>query len=286
MIDTTYWVDGVALDDPEQRWVLAADNPLTAIPGARLASVTSPGLHGVLHPYGEPYEAVEHGLRIAVTSNDKWGEDGGWEQLIANLNFLQGLFARRTGPLELTRLQGGIKASKEARLSASARPEMLDARTAILTVSLTADPFWLETAERAIALPALNSTPTAWTFTELAGSSAPVTHIRFEVDWNVKSFVARDLTSGSEVRYLRPQASDVGGVTEVRPWEWRAKFTRKSDGAWEWVDNLVATYPHSFELAPALDAQTGQFVYRAELSATRAVEYNLTARAYARRAFL
>lgn len=259
MIDTTYWVNGVPLDDENQRWVLAADNPLTPTAAVRVAPVAVPGAHGKTFGWDEPYDSVDHGLRIAVTSNDAFGEDGGWDQLIANITFLQGLFANRHEPLELTRRQGGITCRKGARLTASTQPEYMDRRTAVMTMVVTEDPFWIETTERKCATPLFTAQAVAWTLSELNGGSAPVGDLIFTAPGPLTQLRVRDMFTGHEMVVTVDVVA--GQLLTVVPGKYQATVTDEQ-GRGADVSYALDTPVHGFELVPGYDATVRQMTYR------------------------
>ncbi len=263
-MDTTYSIDGTSLDDERGRWFLERDNPFQSRPPVRSAAVSVPNRDGLIPQFNEVYDAGSLALRLIVTDNDRQGKPKGYDQLVANTNFLIGLVSVRHRLIRFERTMGGERRQAEGRLVTSIAPEMIDHRSGRLILAFELpDPLWRDTRLITVNSPTIDSGQ-PWTTNSLTlgggnapirdalvGASGELTGLRL-VDVATDRYIDLDTTSGPEQSLL----IDCG---QLRAWRVDSSDPFDWDLGWE-VTGFLDTGPGGFSLTPTIPSGQNQSV--------------------------
>ena len=270
-MDITYEVDGVALDDTHQRWVLDADNPHQATPAVRSAAIAVPGRHGFIPAGGDVYGAGTLGLRLNVTDIDDTGarqahvsEDAGFTQLRANIETLFGIVYKLHDLVTIRRRVNGAWKRARARVIASTQPVELDTYTAQVTfIFELPDPFWYDDTETTFTTDSLtNGVPTAVDSTELGGGNAPMRPALIMAPGPLSSLEVRDANTDRWVKLAISVLSDEAALIDTETMKaWITPDTDQWDSA-EGVDvtGALDSGIGGFAMSPVHDISEGQTV--------------------------
>lgn len=257
-MDTTYSIDGTSLDDQGGRWWLERDDPFQATPAVRSASIQVPGRDGIVPQFNEMYESRTLALKLIVTDRDRFGTARGYDQLVANMHLLLGLANVRYRLVRLTRTMGGQALQAEGRSTVSVDPEMLDSRTARVTLvfELT-DPFWKDQRTSTITSPVLDDNESWQTdSTAFGGGNAPIRDAEFGAGGQLSGIRLTDVASGRWINLITTSGPSQGlyvDCASMRAWRTATTDPFDLDGATEVSGNLD-TGPGGFALEPTIPA--------------------------------
>jgi len=270
-MDITYEVDGVALDDAQQRWVLDKDNPHQATPAVRSAAVIVPGRHGFVPTGDDMYGAGTLGLRLNVTDIDDAGarqalvsENAGHAQLRANIETLLGVLHKLHGLVTIRRRVNGVWRRAEARVIASTQPVEVDTYTAQLTVVFELpDPFWYDDTETTITTSSLTAgVQTAVDSVTLGGGNAPIRPALIMAPGPLSSVEVRDANTNRWVKLTVSVLSDEAALIDTDTMQaWITPDTDQWDpDAGVEVTGSLDSGIGAFALTPVHDPSEGQTV--------------------------
>jgi len=270
-MDITYTVDGVDLDDAQQRWVLDKDNPHQATPDVRSAAIAVPGRHGFIPAGGDVYGAGTLGLRLNVTDIDSAGvrqglvsEDAGHAQLRANQELLFGIMYKRHDLLTIRRRVNGVWRRARGRVITSTRPVEVDTYTSQVTVVFELpDPFWYDDTETTFTTASLTAgVETAVESTTLGGGNAPIRPMLIMAPGPLTSLEVRDANTDRWVKLSISVLSDEAALIDTETMQaWITPDTDQWDSAaGVEVTGALDSGIGAFSLEPTYDIPEGQTV--------------------------
>lgn len=231
----TYAVDGVALDDPKDRWRLEAATKVPASASRNVQTVdlaTRDGAIGVRQGMG----TGQVGLVVAITdvtaaaSGDLSSVDGCLSAIVSLL--------AEAKTVTYTAGTGHVRTADVVEVAVS-DPEVRSRRTAIVSATLTVAPYWSDATAITTADKAL--TNGSVTFAELAGSTGRLQDAIVRLKGPFNSVVMTDAYSGTSATYGTAVAA--GTYLYVQTWPFLRAWTSTSSSAWTTGTAVVIDYP-------------------------------------------
>lgn len=188
-----YTLDGVPLDDPQNRWYLNAKTGVRILPGRTAAGVVLPGRDGVTPSLGSTYTPgmIKLGLSIRQPTHP---------DMMGGLELLYGVLSQRHRLLPLVHDYGnGTSRQAMIEVLSSIDPESLLCNfTRLDVIAEVPGVFWRSTNTADTTL-AVTTTAATSVIGALAGSTAPVNDALIRVKGGLSGLVLTDPVSGDHL---------------------------------------------------------------------------------------
>jgi hypothetical protein len=266
MARNTYTLDGIPLTDAAGRWFLERDSGLRLIPAKRSTSLSYPGLDGESFVKGSTF--LPGGVRIVMHVEGTDHAD-----FMANVEYINNLFLQRHKLLELRHdynVSGSISRHAFVKFISNSEIQTYGQGMKAGTIEYIATVpgvFWRSITQTTQALPAVTTTPTTVTVTNLTGGNAPVEDSLIRVKGAFTTLTLVDVTTGDQLLINTPLAATEYIIIDPILWTGR-KVTSDTWSGGTNVDALVISNRGSgsmFSMEPSLSGTS--FLYRITQSA-------------------
>ncbi|MFE3461376.1 hypothetical protein ACFXKD_27850 [Nocardiopsis aegyptia] len=289
-----YSLDGVALNDPADRWFLDGGAfQVPPLPGARAVDVAVPGVHGVLPVAGLDLESTVLGGQLIITDTTPGGVSGGPRQLQDNLASVYALLGGRERMLDLRyHLDEATVRQADALMIASTTPDLLTTTTARLALLLQVPgALWRDTDTSTWGPATLATLAAAAEVDTLTGSTGPITDAIIRIRGTASQPSVTDTGTGGTVTYTGSLTSGQRLLLDCA----RMRAARVSTDTWDLsagtdvTGAIAATGPRSgsrwLHLAPQIIG-ADPAIRQIRITAAAASQTGATVEIRARRAYL